>query len=344
MSKKSRLLVVDDSRMMRNVISELFGADDDLEIMATAESGFEALEIIKSDSPDVVTLDINMPEMDGLTTLKHLMIHTPTPTVMLSSLSRDGAKITFDALRYGAVDFITKPSHLDPHKMQEQADTMIHTVKSAASVKMDIMHYIRPEFDLDQNKNDIEYKFVVAIGTAEGGYSSLLNLLPRLSRNNPLTYLVALYASSRYIDSFINYLNQHSAITVKRAKYGDILQAGTCYICSGDEYMTLHDNAVEQILHIHPAPFSSQKSAINRLMFSLADIMDDRGIGIVLSGAGDDGHEGLEEVKRMGGQVMVQDPKNCLYKEMSESVLAHCEVDGVFSSAEIAANLNAYYL
>ncbi len=344
MTKKNRLLVVDDSRMMRNVISELFDADDGIEIMATAESGFEALEIIKSDPPDVVTLDINMPKMDGLTTLKHLMIHTPTPTVMLSSLSRDGAKITFDALRYGAVDFITKPSHLDPHKMQEQAEAMIHTVKSAASVKMDIMHYIRPEFEHHQIKNDVSYKFVVAIGAAEGGYSSLLNLLPKLSSHNPLTYLVALYASTRYIDSFIKYLNEHSAITVKRAENGDILSTGVCYICSGDEYMTLHDNGLDRIIDINPAPFSSQKSAVNRLMFSLAEIMDDRSIGIVLSGSGDDGHEGLEEVKRIGGQVMVQDPKNCLYKEMSESVLAHCEVDGVFSTAEIAANLNAYYL
>jgi two-component system chemotaxis response regulator CheB len=281
--------------------------------------------------------------MDGLTTLKHLMIHTPTPTVMLSSLSRDGAKITFDALRYGAIDFITKPSHLDPYRLKEKANAMINTVKYASSVEMGIMHYIRPEFNLHQNKNELSYKFVVAMGAAEGGYSSLLTLLLRLSLNNPLSYLVVLYASLNYIDSFIHYLDQHSAIRVKRAEHGDILQAGVCYICSGDEYMTLHDNDLDQILHLHPAPFASQKSAINRLMFSLADIMDSRGIGIVLSGAGDDGHEGLEEVKRMGGYVMVQDPKNCLYKEMSESVIDHCEVDGVFSAAKIADNLNAYY-
>jgi two-component system chemotaxis response regulator CheB len=344
MSKKNRLLIIDDSRMMRNVISDIFSSNTDLDVMETASSGFEALKIIQSDPPDVITLDINMPEMDGLTTLKHLMIHTPTPTVMLSSLSRDGAKITFDALRYGAVDFITKPSNLDPYKMQEHADNMIHTVKCAASVKIDIMHYIRPYFDHNPTKDTLSYKFVVAMGAAEGGYSSLLNILPRLSLNNPLAYLVVLYANSHYIDSFITYLNQHSAITVKRAKQDDILQIGVCYICSGDEYMTVQDSGIDHTLHLHPVPFISQKSAINRLMFSLADVMDNRSIGIILSGAGNDGNEGIEEMTRMGGQIMIQNPKNCLYKGMSESVIKYCTIKSVSSTAEIAKKLNAYCL
>ena len=341
MSKPSRLLVVDDSRMMRNAITEIFSADDSIEVIAAAESGFAALEIIKNEQPDVITLDINMPEMDGISTLKHLMIHNPTPTVMLSSLSRDGAKITFDALRYGAVDFITKPSHLDPQKMQSHADDMIYKVKCAAAVKMDIMHYIRPEFDLDQDKHDLSYKFIVAMGAAEGGYSSLLNILPRLSVNNPLVYLVVLYGSERYIDSFIAYLNQHCAITVKRAEDGDVLQGGTCYIGNGADYITLHDSGLDRILRVHPAPFASQNGAVNRLLFSLADTLDDLGIGIILSGAGDDGSEGLEELQRMGGYSIVQDPKNCLYKEMSESAINHCALSEVFSAAEIAASLNA---
>ncbi|SEH05122.1 chemotaxis protein CheB [Candidatus Venteria ishoeyi] len=342
MRKNSRLLIVDDSRMMRNVITDIFNADPQIEVIAAASSGIEALELIQSERPDVITLDINMPEMDGITTLKHLMIQTPTPTVMLSSLSRDGAKITFDALRYGAVDFITKPSHLNPEKMQAHANDMIHTVKCAASVEMDIVHYIRPEFELDADQQNADYKFVVAMGAAEGGYSSLLNILPRLSTNNPLTYLVVLYGASRYIDAFIAYLDRHCALTVKRAEDGEILQGGTCYIGTGEEYMTLHDNAAQQVLRIHSAPFASQNSAINRLMFSLADVIDDRGVGIVLSGNSDDGSEGLEELKRMGGNIIVQDPKNCLYKTMSESALNYCSVDKVLSAAEIAASLNAY--
>lgn len=345
MSNTRRLLVVDDSRMMRNVISDLFSEDDDIEVIATADSGVTALEIIQAEQPDVITLDINMPGMDGITTLKHLMIHSPTPTVMLSSLSRDGAKITFDALRYGAVDFITKPSHLDAQQLHLHANDMIHTVKCAADVEMDIMHYIRPEFELDKNNNNLSYKFIVAMGAAEGGYSSLLNILPRLSANNPLVYLIVLYGEARYIDSFIAYLNRHCAVQVKRAEEGDILQGGTCYISNGTDYVTLHahDNGLDQTLRVHPAPFASQQSAINRLMFSLADTIDDQAIAIILSGAGDDGSEGLEEVQRMGGHIIVQEPKNCLYKTMSQSALAHCQVDDVLSSAEIAATLNAYH-
>ncbi|MFK5894833.1 MAG: chemotaxis protein CheB [Pseudomonadota bacterium] len=344
MGKNIRLLIVDDSRMMRNVIADLFGTDPHIEVIATASSGLEALEIIQSEQPDVITLDINMPEMDGLTTLKHLMIQAPTPTVMLSSLSRDGAKITFDALRYGAVDFITKPSHLNPEKMQDHAESMIHTIKCAASVEMDIVHYIRPESNIvgEPHNQDASYQLIVAMGAAEGGYSSLLNILPRLSANNPLVYLVVLYGTPRYIDSFVAYLDSHCALTIKRANHGEVVQGGTCYIATGEEYMTLHDNGFERTLQIHQAPFSSQSSAINRLMFSLSDITDIQKIGIVLSGSNNDGSEGLEELKRIGSDLIVQDPKNCLHKIMSDSAINHCVIDKVFSAAEIADHLNSY--
>ncbi len=342
MNNNNRLLIVDDSQMMRNVISDLFSTDSTIEVIATAESGAQALEIIESERPDVVTLDINMPDMDGLTTLKHLMIHSPTPTVMLSSLSRDGAKITFDALRYGAVDFITKPSHLEPQKMQSQALDMIHKVKCAAAVKMDIVRYIRPD-NAEQPSLDSAYKFVVAMGAAEGGYSSLLTILPKLSASNPMVYLVVLYSAVQTIDAFIDYLNSRCALRVKRAQDGDIIQAGTCYIVSGEEYMTLYDNGQERLLRVHPAPFISQNGAINCLMFSLADVLGEHAIGILLSGSGNDGSEGLEEIKRMGGYSLVQNPANCLYKTMSESALNHGAVDKVFSAAEIAENLNSCY-
>lgn len=342
MEKNNRLLVVDDSHMMRQVISNLFNSDPHIEVIATANSGQQALELIQAKRPDVITLDINMPEMDGITALKHLMIQTPTPTVMLSSLSRDGAKITFDALRYGAVDFITKPSHLKPEAMQQQSEAMIRTVKAAAGVEMDVMHYIRSESVPSTAPEHEDYQYVVAIGAAAGGYNSLLTILPKLSANTPLVYLVVLYGASRYIDAFISYLNQHCAITVKRAVDGEKLAGATCYVATGEEYMTLHHQDEHDVLRMHPAPFSSQNSAINRLMFSLADVVENRGIGMVLSGDSNDGSEGLEELGRVGGKVMVQNPNNCLYKEMSESVLNTCHVNDVLSASEIATHLNAY--
>ena len=343
MYKNNRLLIVDDSRMMRHVISELFSNDPNIEIIATASSGKQALQIIREKQPDVVTLDINMPEMDGITTLKHLMIQTPTPTVMLSSLSREGANITFDALRYGAVDFITKPSHLNPEQMHSQANNMIHKVKSAALVEMGVMQYIRPKTEPNKTQPTVNYQFIVAMGAAEGGYNSLLNILPQLSADAPLVYLVVLYGASRYIDAFIAYLDKHCALSVKRAIAGEKLQSGRCYIATGEEYMTLHEEDDKHLLRIQPAPFASQNSAINRLLFSVAETVSHRGIGVILSGTSDDGSEGLEELKRKGGHVMVQDPKNCLYKEMSQSALTQCDIDSVFSVAEIATCLNAYH-
>jgi two-component system chemotaxis response regulator CheB len=280
--------------------------------------------------------------MDGITTLKHLMIKHPIPTVMLSSLSRDGAKITFDALRYGAVDFITKPSHLNPEQMLAQSENMIKVVKSAALVEMDVMQYIRPEAGLNTSKQDGHFKAIVAMGAAEGGYNSLLNILPRLSANVPLVYIVVLYGASRYIDSFIAYLNQYSSIAVQRAIDGCLLQSGSCYIATGEEYVTLNSSSAGRTLQINPAPFESQHNTINRLMFSLALHIEQASVGIILSGTGRDGSEGLEELQRIGEQVMVLDPKNCLHKTMAKSALNRCAMDKGSSVAEIVANLDAW--
>ncbi len=143
MNEPYNLLIVDDSKMMRKAIADIFAADDRIQVAGEAADGEAALEIIPQIDPDVVTLDVNMPVMDGLTTLKHMMIETPKPTVMLSTLTLEGASVTFDALKYGAVDFVPKPSRLDDSTLAGQEETVVRKVALAAQVEIKAVHYFR---------------------------------------------------------------------------------------------------------------------------------------------------------------------------------------------------------
>ncbi|MDM8544369.1 chemotaxis protein CheB [Desulfococcaceae bacterium HSG9] len=347
-NKPTRLLIVDDSRLIRRVISNIFEPLDDIEVVGEACNGKEALDLIPHLNPDVVTMDIEMPVMDGLTALKHIMVLCPKPTVMLSTLTRNGAKTTFDALKLGAIDFIHKPNRLNKLTVQDQQKHIIHTITYAARVQIDAVRYIRPQpvpvaktGDWDINM----YDCFVVIGAAEGGYRDILNIVPHLSAQYPVAFMVMLYTSSEVADNFARYLDDCSAIRVKRVKDGEVVRGGICYLISEDEYVTVHEKKQEHIVNINPSPFPSRRGAINMLMFTVAELMGERAVGVILSGLGDDGAEGLEEIIRMGGTCYLQNPQNCLYKEMPEAVLEICTPDFIMlSDREIAAKINDLYI
>lgn len=337
-----KLLVVDDSRMMRQAIARLFRDVPDINIVAEAENGKQALQLIPQHRPDVITLDINMPEMDGLTTLKHLMIQWPTPTVMLSSLTLEGARITFDALRYGAVDFITKPSRLDSQHFNAQVGQIVPLVQAAAAVEVGMMRYIRPQKMVLSPVRASACQWVVALGVAEGGYSALLSMVPHLPVHWPVAYIVAFHGTLAYMDAFIDYLNQYSAVQVKRLTQAERVMPGVCYLSTGEDYVTAAETQGHIALNVHRAPFASQRGSIDRLLFSLADVLGERVIGVILSGQGEDGREGMAEVIRMGGITLVQDPVNCLYKEMPQATLQACRVDAVVLAREMVTTISRY--
>ncbi len=343
MEDRIKLLIVDDSKIMRQVIGKIFETDDLIEVIGEASNGEEALEIIPQLNPDVITLDINMPVMDGLTTLKHIMIRHPTPVIMLSTLTKEGAAMTFDTLKYGAVDFIHKPSNQHPESLEEQCQTVLKKVMLAANVRIGVMKYIRTRSKSPEpGANDGERicKYICALGASEGGYGTLLKIIPRLDPELPAAILVVLYEASRNVDAFASYLNDNSKLRVRRAVDGESVEAGCCYLVSGKQYVTLHEFYGEYSLAVNAAPFTTHKGGINMLMFSLAEVMKEHAMGVILSGSGEDGTEGLSEIIRMGGTAIVQDPQNCLYKEMPTSAITHCKtVDAVMPDTRIAAEI-----
>ena len=177
-----RILVVDDSRMIRRAICDIIGSDKNKKVVGEAANGKEALDLLDELHPDVITLDINMPVMDGLTTLKHIMIRRPTPTVMISALTQEGASETFDSLKYGAIDFLPKPSKVRGGDLKSQQAEILRKIDLAASVQIKSVRYLRrPAMDEKQVVADKgEYRCMVAFGASEGGYGALLNVIPRL--------------------------------------------------------------------------------------------------------------------------------------------------------------------
>ena len=340
MAKIYKVLIVDDSKVVRHKLVEILESSDDIVVVGEAENGIDALAMIPKLKPDVVTLDINMPKMNGLTTLKHIMIHSPVPTVMLSSLTREGALITFDALRYGAVDFVFKPVKLENQFLVEQKQRLLAKIQLAAQVKTHSIQYIRvsqqPKQPIEQH---LECKNIVVFGVAEGGYSALLKIIPQLVVNSSTAYMVMFYEHSQDVKAFTHYMNRYSKVSVVHTENNTLLKSGVCYINSGEEYVTVHKQQGKLLSYVSPAPFSSRRGSIDMLMFSVAEVVAECSVGVVLSGGGNDGAEGLEEIIRVGGRAIIQSPRTCLYKGMVLAALDVCEAEQVMSDTEIAAEL-----
>jgi two-component system chemotaxis response regulator CheB len=337
-----KALIVDDSKLIRRLIHDIFDESNQVQVVGEAGNGVEALEMLPGLNPDIITLDINMPVMDGMTALKHIMIKHPRPIVMLSTYTREGERVTFDALKYGAVDFIAKPSQFQKMAMEEQRQKIIQKVTMAAKVELEAVQYLRPVSKKIGAKRigTRNCHFLFAMGASIGGYSALLKIIPQLRPDLPAAFLVVLYVASDHLNAFVNYLDEESAVKVKRAGDGDLLKSGVCYMASGEEYITVHPSNGQLSLKVNPSPFPSHQGTVNMLMFSLADVMKHRSVGIVLSGSGEDGVEGISEILRMGGIGIVQDPSTCLCQETPQSTLRHCKVDLVFSDGRIPSELN----
>ncbi len=344
MKRPYNLLVVDDSSLIRKAIGRIFDSCSEIEIVGEAVNGQEALDMIPDLNPDVVTMDINMPVMDGITALKHLMIKCPKPTVMCSTLTKEGAAITFDALKYGAIDFICKPSNVDGKDLEQQYNSIRKKVSLAAEVEIE---NVRRQRANKRNRRDVVHdshcEYMFAIGASAGGYGTLLKIIPYLSPDLHAAFLVVMYAEAVYLDAFSVYLNKISDLTVKRAIDGDVVKSGVCYIASGEEYVTFESTDDGKKLIVSPAPFPTHRGAINMLMFSLSEVMKNRSVGIILSGEGHDGTEGMEEILRVGGSTIVQEPKSSFCKEMPCSILEKCKVHLITSELNMPDTINASF-
>lgn len=339
-----KVLVVDDSKMIRRVICDIIGSDGTKKVVGEAENGKQALDLLPQTNPDVITLDINMPVMDGLTALKHIMISHPTPTVMISALTQEGALETFESLKYGAIDFLPKPSKVRGGDLKSQQDEILRKIDLVAGVQIESVRYLRrPVMDKSQTADRIpECQYVLAFGAADGGYGALLNVIPRLRANLPAAYVAVIHQAPQHVDAFGRYLHQCSQLTVERAVDGAGLKGGTCYLAASSENITVQKYQDQLQIKVESESGPAGDQAIDRLMASVASVMKDRAAGVVLTGAGDDGMEGLGAIIQEGGAAFVQDPVSCLFKETPKAAIKAHSVHYVVSDKQMSGAINAY--
>lgn len=345
LTKPLDILVVDDSKIIRKVLREIIESDGRNRVIGEAENGKVALQLLEEISPDVITLDINMPVMDGLTTLKHIMIHHPVPTVMISALTQEGARETFESLKYGAIDFLPKPSRTKGADLQTQKSEILRKIELVAAVQLESIRYLRrPSHEKTSHTGEAApCRCLVAIGVAEGGYGALLNIIPRLSGAMPVAYVAVMPQAPEHVDGFARYLDQCSQLSVQRVANGTLMRGGTCYLGAATEQVTFVKEQDQIRLIVDTASSCAPGTgAIDSLMGSAAHLMHERAAGVILTGAGDDGVKGLGAVLKEGGTAFVQDPRSCLFKETPMKVVDKYIIKNLVSDKQMATAIESF--
>ncbi len=323
--KKLRVLVVDDSALMRKLIPQMLEADPWIEVVGTAMDGNFCLKKIEELSPDVVTLDLQMPGMNGIDTLKEIMRRKPLPVIVVSSHSTDGASVTFKALGLGAFDFVTKPRDASTH-MAETAAELIAKIKAAADCKVvrpasGMGALARPE-KISTGKSAPRPTKLVAIGISTGGPQALEFLLAQLPPDFPGTIVVVQHMPEGFTDMFARRLDEVCSLRVKEAQSGDILQAGRVLICPGSRHMKVKRLTMGDVVVLNDeARVNGHRPSVDVLFNSVAEEFGKQAVAVLMTGMGDDGADGLGAVKRAGGMTIAQSEESCVVYGMPKAAV-----------------------
>jgi len=341
-----KVLVVDDSAFMRKAIRQILESDPRIEVIGTARNGEDALEKLQELAPDVVTLDVNMPHMDGLTCLRHIMSTHPLPVVMISSLTQEGAKETFEALDLGAVDFIPKLSGTISLDIGRQKKEIIAKVKAAAFAKIERKKpSVRPALKRarvslkKQGEKALVSQKAVAIGVSTGGPQTLMRIIPYLPANLPASLLIVQHMPPNFTRAFAERLNSASALEVKEAEAGDVVEDGKAYLAPGDYHMTVVRRTLGEgaIIRLSKEPSNVlHRPSVDVMMSSVAKVYGKNAVGVILTGMGKDGAEAMVEIKRNGGKTIAQDEASSIIFGMPKAAIEMGCVDKVISAEEMA--------
>jgi len=329
MDKKTKVLVVDDSFLMRKIISDIINSDPDLEVIGKAKDGQEAIEKIAGLCPDVVTLDINLPLVDGIDVLEKVMKTHPTRIIMFSAYSRKGANATMRALELGAVDFIAKPGGEISLGLDKLKEEIVSKIKLAAGINLD-KYLLAAEVGVSTPVRPAQalIKKLVVIGASTGGPKAILDIMQNLGENLPACFIIVQHMPKGFTLSFAERISWQSGMRAKEAEEGDELGAGKVFVAPAGYHLTL-DNRLDSVrVKLNEDPLVNfVRPSIDVTMFSAADVFGKDCIAVVLTGMGKDGAEGSKKIKEAGGTVIIQDEKSSVVWGMPRSVLK--EVAGV---------------
>jgi two-component system, chemotaxis family, protein-glutamate methylesterase/glutaminase len=322
--KKSpvRVLVVDDSALMRKLIPQMLSGDDSIEVVGTAMDGNFCLKKIDELKPNVVTLDLEMPGMNGIDTLKEIMRRSPVPVIVFSSHSTEGASVTMKALGLGAFDFVTKPKDASAH-MAETSKELIAKVKAAAECKLKprIMSGTveRPQKISAPAGSPSK---LVAIGVSTGGPQALEFVLSQLPGDFSGSIVVVQHMPDGFTDMFARRLDDLSAMRVKEAQSGDTLIPGRVLVCPGSRHMKVKRLPMGDVVILtDEARVNGHRPSVDVLLRSVADEFGSQAVGVLMTGMGDDGAEGLGAIKKQGGMTIAQNEESCVVYGMPKAAI-----------------------
>jgi two-component system chemotaxis response regulator CheB len=356
---KIKVLVIDDSALVRKMLSEILNSDKKIEVVGTAADPIMARDKIKQLNPDVLTLDVEMPNMDGITFLSNLMRLRPMPVIMVSTLTEAGAEVTLDALELGAVDFINKPKSDFGNSIQKYADDIIEKVKVASvaqlktgstkrkknikdiqNVKVEKKH--SADAILELNKVKRNYKLtdsIIAIGASTGGTEAIRELLEEMPASSP-GIVITQHIPEKFSASFAIRMDKLSAMKVCEASDGQQILAGHVYIAPGGQHMLVERSGARYICRLNNGPpVNRHKPSVNVLFRSVANQLGRNAIGVILTGMGDDGAEGLLEMKQAGAMTIAQDERSSVVWGMPGEAVKRDAVDDVLPLNKIADRL-----
>jgi len=355
--QKIKVLCVDDSALIRSLMTEIINDQPDMTVVATAPDPLVARELIKQHNPDVLTLDVEMPRMDGLDFLEKLMRLRPMPVVMVSSLTERGNEITLRALELGAVDFVTKPKVGIRDGMLEYAEKLADKVRAAARARVQARHVaphapgaapgtaagaqpaVAPAPML--NNPLVSTEKLIIIGASTGGTEAIREVLTPLPPDAPAV-LIAQHMPPGFTKSFAQRLNGLCRITVKEAEHGERVLPGHAYIAPGHAHLLLARSGANYIANLSDdPPVNRHRPSVDVLFRSAAQFAGKNAIGVILTGMGRDGAAGLLDMRRAGAFTFAQDEASCIVFGMPREAIAMGAADDVAPLSDISRRVMA---
>jgi len=348
MAPKIRVLIVDDSAVVRQAMAEILSSDPDIDIMAPAADPFVAADRIRHEVPDVITLDVEMPRMDGLTFLKKIMTQHPIPVVMCSSLTENGSETALKALEYGAVELIQKPRLGTRQFLEEARVRLCDAVKAAARARLkrlsESSFHVSPKLTADavlagpSSTAMIQTTDkVVVVGASTGGTEALRVFLQGLPANAPGVVVVQ-HMPENFTANFARRLDGLCTIAVKEAENGDSVLKGRALIAPGNRHVLLKRSGARYYVEIKDGPLVCRhRPSVDVLFRSAARYTGKNAVGVIMTGMGDDGAKGMLEMKQAGAMTFAQDEESCVVFGMPKEAIKLGAVDKVLSLGQLAA-------
>lgn len=353
MENKIKVLIVDDSALVRQTIASILESDPSIEIIGTAADPYYAAQKIAKEVPDVITLDIEMPKMDGLTFLRKIMTQHPIPVVVISSLTAHGTETGMKALEYGAVEIITKPQMDTKQFIEDSKVRICDVVKAAAKARvkrrivsdMPTAMTVQPKYSADvviaaaptQTSMIKTTDVVIAVGASTGGTEALRVFLEALPHDSPGIVIVQ-HMPEKFTKSFADRLNETCKISVKEAEDGDTVINGRALIAPGNFHMLLKRSGAKYYVEVKEGPLVNRhRPAVDVLFRSTARFAGKNAIGIIMTGMGDDGAKGLLEMKDAGAKTIAQDENSCVVFGMPKEAIKLGAANKILPLDEIAS-------